>query len=110
MAASYARETDMLSGHGSYPAHPFPEGGSLALASYIEGKKILTVDSIDTAHPGSPSPNSPIPTAKVVSGSPTCFTLCKDGQMRAVARIGDVLDCGCMILGGGNTVGGGTGG
>ena len=110
MAGAYAREGDMLSGHGSYPPHPFPVGQSLALASYIEGKKILVVDSIDTTHPGSPSPSSPIPTAKVSTGSPTCFAMCKDGQLRAVARIGDSLDCGCKIMGGGTLTGGGLGG
>ena len=110
MAGAYAREGDMLSGHGSFPPHPFPTGQSLAKATYIEGIKVLCVDSIDSTHPGSPSPSSPIPTAKIVTGSPTAKVLCKDGQLRAVARIGDTLDCGCMIMGGGNTVGGGTGG
>ena len=38
MAGAYAREGDMLSGHGSYPPHPFPVGQSLAKATYIEGK------------------------------------------------------------------------
>jgi len=33
-----------------------------------------------------------------------------DGVKRKVARIGDSLDCGCKIVGGAKTVGGGTGG
>ena len=44
MAGSFAREGDMLSGHGSYPPHPFPVGGSLAAATFIEGKKVLCVE------------------------------------------------------------------
>tara|TARA_Y100000593_G_scaffold19061_1_gene37969 strand:- start:392 stop:724 length:333 start_codon:yes stop_codon:yes gene_type:complete len=110
MAGAYAREGDMLSGHGSYPPHPFPVGGSLAAATFIEGKKVLCVDSIDSTHPGSPSPSPPIPTAKIITGSPTAKVMCSDGQLRAVARIGDSLSCGCKIMGGGTLTGGGTGG
>ena len=111
MAGAYAREGDMLSGHGSYPPHPFPVGQSLAKATYIEGIKVLCVDSIDTTHPPSPSPNSPpSPPPKIITGSPTAKVLCSDGQMRAVARIGDSLSCGCKIMGGGTLTGGGSNG
>ncbi len=47
---------------------------------------------------------------KFNSGSPTCDVLCSDGQLRAVARIGDTLTCGCTIMGGGTLTGGGSGG
>ena len=43
MAGAMAREGDMLSGHGSFPPHPFPVGQSLAEATFIEGKKVLCV-------------------------------------------------------------------
>ena len=56
MAGAFAREGDMLSGHGSFPPHPFPVGQSLAEATFIEGKKVLCVDSINNAHSSSPSP------------------------------------------------------
>ena len=109
MAGSFAREGDMLSGHGSFPPHPFPVGQSLAKATYIEGIKVLCVDSINNAHSPSPSPGT-IPTggSVITEGSPTAKVLCTDGQMRAVARIGDSLSCGCKIMGGGNTVGAGS--
>ena len=42
---------------------------------------------------------------KIQEGSPTVTA---DGK--AVARIGDSLTCGCIIVGGGNTVGGGANG
>ena len=113
MAGAYAREGDMLSGHGSFPPHPFPVGQSLAKATYIEGKKVLCVDSINNAHSSSPSPTPGASLSsggsKINSGSPTCDVLCFDGQLRAVARIGDSLDCGCKIMGGGTLTGGGTG-
>jgi len=33
-----------------------------------------------------------------------------NGDLQPVARIGDTLSCGCTIMGGGNTVGGGANG
>ena len=48
-AGTIAREGDMLSGHGSFPPHPFPVGGSIKRA-FVEGVKMLCVGSIDTAH------------------------------------------------------------
>ena len=112
MAGAFAREGDMLSGHGSFPPHPFPVGQSLAKATYIEGIKVLCLDSINNAHSSSPSPTpgATLSTggSKITTGSPTAKVLCTDGQMRAVARIGDELSCGCKIMGGGNTVGAGS--
>ena len=114
MAGAFAREGDMLSGHGSFPPHPFPVGQSLAKATFIEGKKVLCVDSINNAHSSSPSP-TPGSTlsaggSKIITGSPTCKVMCTDGQLRAVARIGDSLSCGCKIMGGGTVTGGGSNG
>ena len=72
MAGAMAREGDMLSGHGSFPPHPFPVGGSIAKDAFIEGVKILCVGSIDKDHPSSVSPNpAPTPPPKIDSGSPT---------------------------------------
>ncbi len=114
MAGAMAREGDMLSGHGSFPPHPFPVGGSIAKDAFIEGVKILCVGSIDTAHPGSPSPTPTPPGSKqppeIVSGSPTMKVMTINGDLQPVARIGDKLSCGCMIMGGGNTVGAGVNG
>ena len=113
MAGAMAREGDMLSGHGSFPPHPFPVGGSIAKDAFIEGVKILCVGSIDTAHPPSPSP-TPTPPGKqppeINKGSPTVKVLTVNGDFQPVARIGDTLECGCTIMGGGNTVGGGVNG
>ena len=112
MAGAFAREGDMLSGHGSFPPHPFPVGQSLAKAPYIEGIKVLCVDSINNAHSSSPSPTPGATLSTggsvITEGSPTAKVLCSDGQLRAVARIGDSLSCGCKIMGGGNTVGAGS--
>ena len=44
MAGAIAREGDMLSsGHGSFPPHPFPVGGSIAKDAFVEGVKMLCV-------------------------------------------------------------------
>ena len=114
MAGAIAREGDMLSGHGSFPPHPFPVGGSIAKDAFVEGVKMLCVGSIDTAHPGSPSPTPTPPGSKqppeIVSGSPTMKVMTINGDLQPVARIGDELSCGCMIMGGGNTVGAGANG
>ena len=50
------------------------------------------------------------PPPKVNSGSPTMKVMTINGDLQPVARIGDTLECGCMIMGGGNTVGGGVNG
>ena len=117
MAGSYAREGDQTTGHGSYPPSFFEPLSSLCQKATIEGKPILTVDVYCAAHT-SPS-YSGAPTlggkgnplgGKIITGSPTCKVKCDDGVFRFVARIGDSLDCGCKIVGGAKTVGGGTGG
>ena len=109
MAGSYAREGDMTTGHGSFAPSKFSIGSSsLCKKATIEGKAILTVDAKCDPH-GSSSPSSPI-VGTIIEGSPTCQVLCDDGVYRKVARIGDALDCGCKIVGGAKTVGGGAGG
>ena len=50
MAGAFAREGDMLSGHGSFPPN-ISVGGPIAKDAFIEGVKMLCVGSIDTAHP-----------------------------------------------------------
>ena len=116
MAGSYAREGDMTTGHGSYPPAIFLPLSSLCQKATIEGKPILTVDVYCGPHT---SPSNGSPTlggkdnplgGKIIQGSPTCKVKCDDGVYRFVARIGDSLDCGCKIVGGAKTVGGGTGG
>ena len=117
MAGSYAREGDQPTGHGSYPPAIFETGCSLCQLAQIEGKPILTVDVFCGPHTspsnGSPTlggaPFNPLG-GKIIQGSPTCKVKCDDGVYRFVARIGDSLDCGCKIVGGAKTVGGGTGG
>ena len=109
MAGSMAREGDMTTGHGSYPPAVFLPGSSLCQKAQIEGKPMLTVDVIVASH-GSPTPSTPITNGKIIQGSPTCKVKCDDGVFRAVARIGDSLSCGCKIVGGAKTVGGGAGG
>ena len=108
MAGSYAREGDMTTGHGSFAPSEFAVGSSLCQQATIEGKPILTVDAKCKPH-GSSSP-SPAIIGTIIQGSPTCKVLCDDGVYRFVARIGDSLDCGCKIVGGAKTVGGGAGG
>jgi len=109
MAGSYAREGDMTTGHGSFIPSIFLPGSSLCQKATIEGKPILTVDVIVASH-ASPTPSPPITDGKIIEGSPTCQVTCDDGVKRAVARIGDSLSCGCKIVGGAKTVGGGAGG
>ena len=117
MAGSYAREGVQTTGHGSYPPAIFETGCSLCQLATIEGKPILTVDVFCGPHTspsnGSPTlgghPFNPLG-GKIIQGSPTCKVKCDDGVYRFVARIGDSLDCGCKIVGGAKTVGGGTGG
>jgi uncharacterized Zn-binding protein involved in type VI secretion len=109
MAGSYAREGDMTTGHGSFVPSIFQPGSSLCQKATIEGKPMLTVDVIVASH-GSPTPSPPIVDGKIIQGSPTCKVKCDDGVFRAVARIGDSLSCGCKIVGGAKTVGGGAGG
>ena len=63
----------------------------------------------------SPNP-APTPTPpgkqppEINKGSPTVKVLTVNGDYQPVARIGDTLTCGCTIMGGGNTVGGGANG
>jgi len=109
MAGSMAREGDQTTGHGSFAPSIFLPGSSLCQKATIEGKPMLTVDAIVASH-GSPSPSPPIVYGKIIEGSPTCEVKCTDGVYRKVARIGDSLDCGCKIVGGAKTVGGGAGG
>ena len=109
MAGSYAREGDMTTGHGSFVPSIFQPGSSLCQKATIEGKPMLTVDVIVASH-RSPTPSTPITDGKIIQGSPTCKVKCDDGVFRAVARIGDALSCGCKIVGGAKTVGGGAGG
>jgi len=108
----------MTTGHGSYPPAVFQPGSSLCQKATIEGKPMLTVDAYTGPHQspsgGSPtlgghSPPNPLG-GKIIQGSPTCKVKCDDGVFRFVARIGDSLDCGCKIVGGAKTVGGGAGG
>ena len=108
MAGSYAREGDMTTGHGSYAPSIFQPGSSLCQKATIEGKPMLTIDAKCEPH-GSSSP-SPAIVGTIIQGSPTCKVKCDDGVYRFVARIGDSLDCGCKIVGGAKTVGGGAGG
>jgi len=99
----------MTTGHGSFVPSIFLPGSSLCQKATIEGKPMLTVDVIVASH-GSPTPSDPIIDGKIIQGSPTCKVKCDDGVFRAVARIGDALSCGCKIVGGAKTVGGGAGG
>ena len=117
MAGSMAREGEQTTGHGSFAPSIFLPGSSLCPLAQIEGKPILTVDVFCGPHTspsnGSPTlggaPFNPLG-GKIIQGSPTCEVKCTDGVYRFVARIGDSLDCGCKIVGGAKTVGGGTGG
>ena len=109
MAGSMAREGDQTTGHGSFTPSIFLPGSSLCQKATIEGKPMLTVDAIVASH-GSPTPSQPITDGKIIQGSPTCKVKCDDGVFRQVARIGDSLSCGCKIVGGAKTVGGGAGG
>ena len=113
MAGSYAREGDMTTGHGSYPPAIFKPLSSLCQKATIEGKPILTVGARCGPH-ASPTPSPTLGEGGsggyIIQGSPTCKVKCDDGVYRFVARIGDSLDCGCKIVGGAKTVGGGAGG
>ena len=108
MAGSMAREGDQTTGHGSFAPSIFLPGSSLCQLAQIEGKPMLTVDVIVASH-GSPSPSPPV-IGTIIEGSPTSLVTCDDGVKRKVARIGDALSCGCKIVGGAKTVGGGAGG
>ena len=106
-----AREGDQTTGHGSYTPAIFLPGSSLCQLAQIEGKPMLTVNARCGPHT-SPSNGSPTMgeggiLGFIIEGSPTCEVTCDDGVKRKVARIGDSLDCGCMIVGGATTVGGG---
>ena len=101
MAGSFARVGDQRSGHGPYP--PIVLGGPGSSTVTIEGGPAALVGD-GTAAP-CVAPNSPVLNGTITAGSPTVTA---DGK--AIARIGDMLSCGCMITGGGNTVGGGANG
>ena len=101
MAGSFARVGDQTSGHGPYPPNVLGGPGSSTVT--IEGVPAALVGD-GTAAP-CVAPNSPVLNGTITAGSPTVTA---DGK--AIARIGDMLSCGCMITGGGNTGGGGANG
>ena len=101
MAGAFARVGDQTSGHGPYPPNTLGVPGSSDVL--IEGVPAALVGD-GTAAP-CVAPNSPVLNGTITAASPTVTA---DGK--AIARIGDMLSCGCMITGGGNTVGGGANG
>ena len=102
MAGAIARVGDMTSGHGPYPPN-FLGGSGHSTTVTVEGKPAALLGG-GTVLPCM-APNNPDRNGIIQEGSPTVTA---DGK--AVARIGDSLTCGCMIVGGGNTVGGGANG
>jgi len=100
MAGSMARVGDQTSGHGPYP--PNVLAGPGASTVMLEGKPAALVGD-GTVSPCI-APNSPVLTGTIIQGSPTATAMGKP-----IARIGDMLSCGCMITGGGGTVGAGSG-
>ena len=99
MAGAFARVGDQTSGHGPYP--PNVLGGPGSSNVLIEGVPAALVGD-GTVLPCM-APNSPTLDGKITQGSPTATA-----NGKAIARIGDPLSCGCIILGGGNTVGAGS--
>ena len=100
MAGSFARVGDQTSGHGPYP--PNVLGGPGSSDVLIEGVPAALVGD-GTVTPCI-APNSKDLDGVIMEGSPTA-----SANGKAIARIGDPLSCGCIILGGGNTVGAGSG-
>ena len=98
MAGSFARVGDQTTGHGPYPPNVLGPPGSPTVM--IEGKPAAIVGG-GTVSP-CVAPNSPVLTGVITQGSPTA----QAGGV-AIARIGDMLSCGCMIVGGGATTGAG---
>ena len=98
MAGSFARVGDQTTGHGPYPPNVLGPPGSPTVQ--IEGKAAAIVGGC-TVSP-CVAPNSPPLTGIILAGSPTATA----GGV-AIARIGDMLSCGCMIVGGGATTGAG---
>ena len=102
MAGAIARVGDMTSGHGPYPPN-FLGGPGHSTTVTVEGKAAALVGGGTITQ--CVAPNNEPKDGKIQEGSPTVTA---DGK--AVARIGDSLTCGCIIVGGGNTVGGGANG
>ena len=100
MAGSMARVGDQTSGHGPYP--PNVLGGPGAPSVMLNGVAAAVVGD-GTVSP-CVAPNSPVLTGTILAGSPTAMA-----EGKAIARIGDMLSCGCMITGGGASVGAGSG-
>ena len=100
MAGSMARVGDQTSGHGPYP--PNVLGGPGAPSVMLNGVAAAVVGD-GTVSP-CVAPNSPVLTGTILAGSPTA-----KAEGKAIARIGDMLSCGCMITGGGASVGAGSG-
>ena len=99
MAGAFARVGDQTSGHGPYP--PNVLGGPGSSNVLLEGVPAALVGD-GTAAP-CVAPNSPVLNGTITAGSPTA-----SANGKAIARIGDQLSCGCIIMGGGNTVGAGS--
>ena len=99
MAGAFARVGDQTSGHGAYP--PNVLGGPGSPDVLIEGVPAALVGD-GTVSP-CVAPNHSPKTGVIQDGSPTATA-----NGKKIARIGDPLSCGCIILGGGNTVGAGS--
>ena len=99
MAGSMARVGDQTSGHGPYP--PNVLGGPGAPSVMLNGAPAAVVGD-GTVLPCM-APNNPPLTGVIQDGSPTATA-----EGKKIARIGDMLTCGCMITGGGQTVGAGS--
>ena len=99
MAGSMARVGDQTSGHGPYP--PNVLGGPGAPSVMLNGAAAAVVGD-GTVAP-CVAPNSPVLNGVIQDGSPTATA-----EGKKIARIGDMLTCGCMIVGGGATVGAGS--
>ena len=99
MAGAFARVGDQTSGHGPYP--PNTLGGPGSSDVIIEG--VPAAGSEMCIRDRCVAPNSTTLDGVIMDGSPTATA-----NGKKIARIGDPLSCGCIILGGGNTVGAGS--